>query len=179
VTKIDNDVVQELINARANGMRRMHPNDISHEVIVAVRMISPGAEQALSGIDAENDGVTYTMWEQAITAAEMTSDLVFPGWDGEGQPVPDVCLYQIATGLIAGRVARAILVLNGYVRGFDTIKQHGQPQYTINIDRIPANNHALVAMKNLRTGEVREVQYESVRAAMAVLGDTIDEDNCR
>jgi hypothetical protein len=109
-----NDIVQELVEARSERVRRIRRDDVADLIFDALDIIAPGARNGLLGIDAMNDGITWRLWCQAISAIEMSPDLVFPGWDGESQPVPDPAHYSHALSFLSIRVARAILVTNGY-----------------------------------------------------------------
>lgn len=126
-TNLSSDVVQELINARAERLLRMSPRDITRLIHKALDAISPGSSNALQGVDADEshgDGITFRLWEQGLSSLEMTTELVFPGWDGASQPVPAVCHFEISQMLMAGRVARAILVVNGFVNlSYDEITE--------------------------------------------------------
>lgn len=113
---MDSSIVQELIDARAEKLLDLSPDDITKHVRDCIRMISPEALDHLLGLDSRNDGLTQPLWNQAVSTAEMTSDLVFPGWDGESSS-PKPCSFELAINIVAGRVARAILTVNGLVKG--------------------------------------------------------------
>jgi len=121
---MDSMITQEVIDSRAERLLRMSDEHVTHYVTAAVNMIAEGAMDVLQGLSAADDGVTRNLWRQAIYAAENGTDLVFPGWDGVSQPAPSASSYEIAINLIAGRVARAILIVNGMVSGFDSPPQY-------------------------------------------------------
>jgi hypothetical protein len=111
------DVVQELVNSRATALHNLPHGEITKLIFRALDAIAPGSPHGLQGIDASDtgDGITAASWRQAIYALEMGTELVFPGWDGESQPVPGLSSFPVVKLLVAGRVAKSILLLNGYV----------------------------------------------------------------
>jgi hypothetical protein len=110
-----NEIVNELSTAREGRLLSASNEHITRWVFNAVKRRSPGAEHGLQGIDAEADGVTRPMWDQAVYAASGNGSIVF----GEAaircielsriQPV----IYEDVIQFIAERVATAILVIHG------------------------------------------------------------------
>jgi len=190
--EVNNDTLQEISSGRGERLSRMTDSDVTDVVIRCLNMLDPHAHQALQGISAGDDGLTRPLWTQAVTTAEMTTDLVLPGWDGVSQPVPSVCSYEVAENVIGGRVARAILIANGFVSGYDTPweslsseaqleelrRRAGAPQYELNVNHHDHGEpRVTVSIKAVATGEIREVTQDKVGHAMRILGDSIDDDN--
>jgi hypothetical protein len=116
---MNNDLVNELSNYRAERLYRTDDDTVTRLVIKAVEQVMPGALNGLQGIDAERDGVTHDMWRQALSSAEMDGSLTFPQYHHSGEAIPadaEPVSWELAQNVIAGRVARAILVLNGYTQ---------------------------------------------------------------
>jgi hypothetical protein len=192
--EVNNDTLQEISSGRGERLSRMTDSDVTDVVIRCLNMLDPHAHQALQGISAGDDGLTRPLWTQAVTTAEMTTDLVLPGWDGQSQPVPSVCSYEVAENVIGGRVARAILIANGFVSGYDTPweslsseaqleelrRRAGAPLYELDIGYpLYSEPKVTVSIKNVATGEIREVTQDTIRHAMDVLGETLDKDRSR
>jgi hypothetical protein len=116
---MNNEITNELATARCERMRRFGNPQITDGVFKAMGQIDQSAVHGLQGIDASNDGITRELFEQALASAEMDGSLVFPGYvdtiPADAEPVS----FEIAQQVVFGRVARAILVINGYARGFD------------------------------------------------------------
>lgn len=120
---MNNELVNEINNARGSRLFNTAGNRITVLVKNAVDILAPGANNALAGLDAEDDGdgITERLWKQAVQAAEMDGSLTFPQYRNTGDTIPpdaEPVSFEIAQNVIAGRVARAILIVNGMVTGF-------------------------------------------------------------
>jgi hypothetical protein len=118
---MNNELVNEINNHRGSTLYKLSNHRITEAVTNAVNTVMPGALNALQGLDAEDDGITQRLWEQAVTAAEMDGSLTFPQYRKSGDVIPpdaEPVSFNVARNVIAGRVARAILVVNGLASGF-------------------------------------------------------------
>jgi len=112
---MNNDVLQEVANARYDRLLKMNNKDITNDVCRAIEQIAGGhVLESILGVDAETDNVTKGLWIEATESLLNSAELTFPGWDGVSQPVPDICSWEIAKNTVAGRVARSIIVLHGF-----------------------------------------------------------------
>lgn len=111
---MNNDLTNEINNYRGGRLINFTHGEIDRAVKHAMEEIMPGALNALQGLSSEEDGVTHVLWTQAVQAAEMDGSLVFPQFRNDTIP-PDAepVSLVVAVNGIAGRVARAILVVNG------------------------------------------------------------------
>ena len=113
---MNNNLVNEIAVARGDRLMKAPEAVINKEVVHALTCLEgEHVMNGLQGLDAECDGVTKPLWEQAVTSAEMTGALVYPQYmDDAGIPDgAEPCSFGEATCVIAGRVARAILIVNG------------------------------------------------------------------
>lgn len=120
---MNNELVQEINDHRGSRLFNLTGSSITTFVKKAIDEIQPGANEALAGLDGdeEGDGITHRLWQQAVQAAEMDTSLTFPQYRNSGEPIPpeaEPVSFEIARNVIAGRVARAILITNGLVSGF-------------------------------------------------------------
>ena len=113
---MNNDLVNEIAVARGNQLMNLRDHQITAQVKQAlVALMGECILEGLQGLDSENDGITKPLWQQAVQAAEMSGALTFPQFmDDAGIPEDaEPCSYGEAVRVIAGRVARAILIING------------------------------------------------------------------
>lgn len=117
---MNNDLTNELNTARGDRLHNLVVAKINSEVKAAIDSLAPGAMNALQGLNASDDGITASLWRQAVSAAEMDGSLTFPEYrDGSGiHADAEVVSYGQAMMVVAGRVARAILHVNGFVSPF-------------------------------------------------------------
>ena len=112
---MNNDVVQEVAMARSERLLKLHPDKITRLVTEAiVEIAGEHVLQSILGVDAENDNVTKGLWIEATESLYNSAALTFPGWDGASQPVPAICSWELTQNVVAGRVARSIIVLHGF-----------------------------------------------------------------
>ena len=118
---MNNDLVNEISNHREERLFNASHREIDEAVKAAIEMLAPGAMSGLQGLSSADDGITHRLWDQAVQAVRTGGGLVFPQYMFSKEPIPadaEPVSFAVATNVIAGRVARAILIVNGYVSGF-------------------------------------------------------------